>query len=49
MPTVMAPPPRADVEPVTEILHGISVTDPYRWLEDQDSPRTRGWIEEQTR
>lgn len=49
MPPVMAPPPHADVEPVTEILHGVSVTDPYRWLEDQDSPRTRGWIEEQTR
>jgi len=27
----------------------VSVTDPYRWLEDQDSPRTRQWIEEQTR
>jgi len=36
------------VEPVTEIFHGVSVTDPYRWLEDQDSPQTRSWIEEQT-
>jgi prolyl oligopeptidase len=26
----------------------VSVTDPYRWLEDQDSLRTRQWIEEQT-
>jgi prolyl oligopeptidase len=26
----------------------VSVTDPYRWLEEQDSPRTRQWIEEQT-
>jgi prolyl oligopeptidase len=26
----------------------VSVTDPYRWLEDQDSPRTRQWIREQT-
>jgi prolyl oligopeptidase len=25
----------------------VSVTDPYRWLEDQNSPRTRCWIEEQ--
>jgi prolyl oligopeptidase len=45
----MTPPPYSAVEPVTEIFHGVSVTDPYRWLEDQDSPRTRAWIEEQTR
>src|SRR5260370_2208482 len=49
MPQLMPPPPYSNVEPVTEILHGVSVTDPYRWLEDQDSPRTRTWIEEQTR
>jgi len=42
-------PPFSKQEPVTEILHGVAVTDPYRWLEDQDSPRTRVWIEEQTR
>src|SRR3984893_10784416 len=42
-------PPLSEQEPVTEILHGVAVTDPYRWLEDQDSPRTRVWIEEQTR
>lgn len=42
-------PPRTPVEPVTEILHGVAVTDPYRWLEDQDSRRTREWIFEQTR
>ena len=42
-------PPRSTAEPVTEILHGVSVTDPYRWLEEQDSSRTRAWIEEQTR
>jgi len=44
---VQTPPP-TQVEPVTDILHGIEVTDPYRWLEDQNSPRTRKWIEEQT-
>jgi len=31
-----------------EVLHGVEITDPYRWLEDQNSPRTRAWIEEQT-
>jgi prolyl oligopeptidase len=43
---VQAPPP-TPVESVTEILHGIEVTDPYRWLEDQNSQRTRRWLEEQ--
>jgi prolyl oligopeptidase len=41
--TVLTPPP-TPVEPVTEVLHGIEVTDPYRWLEDQNSPQTREWI-----
>lgn len=45
----MTPPPLSEQEPVTETLHGVPVTDPYRWLENQDSPRTRAWIEEQTR
>src|SRR5216683_1217311 len=43
------PPPFSEQEPVTEILHDVPVTDAYRWLEDEDSPRTRAWIEEQTR
>jgi|SRR6266850_2608719 len=47
MPVTLNPPPPTPVEPVTEILHGVSITDPYRWLEDQNSPRTRKWLEEQ--
>src|SRR6266852_3175092 len=46
-PTVCQPPPTA-ANPVTDILHGVEITDPYRWLEDQHSPRTRKWLEEQT-
>ena len=46
-PAVVAPPP-TPVEPVTETLHGVEVTDPYRWLEDQNSPRIREWLGEQT-
>ncbi len=48
MPIVLRERPNSYSEPVTEFLHGIAVTDPYQWLEDQDSPRTRAWIEEQT-
>jgi len=29
---------------MTEVLHGVTITDPYRWLEDQNSPETRQWL-----
>ena len=44
----VTPPPFSEQIPVIETLHGVPVTDPYRWLEDQDSSRTRAWIEKQT-
>ncbi len=47
MPPAVAAPPPTRVEPVKETLHGVEITDPYRWLEDQNSARTREWIEEQ--
>jgi prolyl oligopeptidase len=43
------PPPKTRVENNTETLHGVPVADPYRWLEDQESPATRAWIAEQNR
>ena len=49
MPQLMEPPPHSCIEMVTDFLHGVPVADPYRWLEDQNSLRTRAWIEEQTR
>src|SRR5882762_6351220 len=47
MTLAVSPIPPTPAEPVTEILHGISVTDSYRWLEDPSSARTRTWLKEQ--
>ncbi len=41
------PVPITEAKPVTETLHGVALTDPYRWLEDQESPETRDWINRQ--
>jgi prolyl oligopeptidase len=41
-----APPPTR-VAVVTDTIHGIPIEDPYRWLEDKDSPETREWVRAQ--
>jgi len=40
-------PPPTKVDNVTETINGVTITDPYRWLEDQNSPDTRAWIDGQ--
>ena len=46
--TVPAPmKPRAPAtrrEAVTDTLHGVQVADPYRWLEDVQSPEVQAWM-----
>ena len=39
--------PKTRVENVRETLHGVDLVDPYRWLENQYSSETRGWIDAQ--
>ncbi len=40
-------PPPTRVEVVRDTLHGVVIEDPYRWLEDQEAPETREWIDAQ--
>jgi len=37
-------PPAARQDNVKEMIHGVEIVDPYRWLEDQDSKETRDWV-----
>jgi prolyl oligopeptidase len=45
-PRVPDPPPTRRVD-VKETLHGVQLVDPYRWLEDQQAPETRAFIDAQ--
>src|SRR5260370_38973092 len=44
--TITSPPP-TPIEAVTDIVYGVAVTDPYRWLEDPSSLATRNWLQSQ--
>ncbi|HVU24423.1 MAG TPA: prolyl oligopeptidase family serine peptidase [Opitutus sp.] len=36
-------PPPTPAHPVTDTYHGVTVTDPYRWLENWDDPAVKAW------
>ncbi|HET6949248.1 MAG TPA: prolyl oligopeptidase family serine peptidase [Acidimicrobiales bacterium] len=41
----MSDPPAARRDDVVDHVHGVTVPDPYRWLEDPDDPATRDWVD----
>ncbi|WP_224373069.1 prolyl oligopeptidase family serine peptidase [Hyalangium versicolor] len=36
--------PATRSEPIVDTLHGVSVADPYRWLEDEKAPEVQAWM-----
>ena len=41
--------PAARRDGTTEVLHGVTVADPYRWMEDQESAELETWINAENR
>jgi prolyl oligopeptidase len=42
-------PPKTRTDDLKERIQGVEIADPYRWLEDQQSPETRAWIDAQNK
>jgi prolyl oligopeptidase len=45
---IPAPPPTA-IHPFQQTLHGVTIEDPYHWLEDRHTPAAQAWIAAQQR
>jgi len=45
----LPPYPQARRDEVMDDYHGVKVADPYRWLEQLDSPGTRDWVRAEAR
>jgi prolyl oligopeptidase len=41
--------PPTPKKPVTDVYHGVSVTDDYRWLENYSDPSVKAWSDSQNR
>ena len=42
-------PPATRMDNVVDMLHGVKIVDPYRWLEDGNSDEVKAWVEEQNK
>jgi prolyl oligopeptidase len=42
-------PPKTRTDNVKEVVQGVEIVDPYRWLEDHKSQETQAWIEAQNK
>ena len=47
--TKLLQPPKTRTDDIKELIQGVEIADPYRWLEDQQSPETRAWIDAQNK
>src|ERR1700733_12931516 len=43
-PTPTHPWPNSRTDDVAETIHGKTIRDPYRWLEDETSPEVQAWM-----
>ena len=43
-----APYPETPVKPVRDRYHGVTVTDPYRWMENMAAPEFQAWLKAQS-
>ena len=43
----LPPPPETQRLTITDTYHGVSVRDPYRWLEDWSDPAVKAWSDQQ--
>src|SRR5262245_60392517 len=40
----LPPLPETRRDDTADVIHGVTVPDPYRWLEDGDTPEVAGWV-----